>query len=437
MKIPDPFRKYSVVGYAVFLIAAVTAVIFWNSYSILNRFEKTTDELLLSKAGLAEDVFGVLSSGYLDTPETLQRKVTELAVREPDLSAIVVYERAFPEDGFRAVASTDSEDIGTVRSEFPYMLAWEEDDGSAFVSNEEGDRFWNIIRRVDHEGERRGLVFFRFSLAENDAFVRSAISRSYGVTLFSLLLVLLLLAHHLRFSRYAIRAIELEEVNRMKDDFISMASHELRSPMTVIRGYADLLSDDPTPEERKEYVDNIASTAERLSSLVDDLLNVSRIEQGRLPIDPVPVDLDGILGPLAEDYSVTAREKGLAFEYVPVTVPKAFADPERVKQIVVNLLSNAVKYTAEGSVRLSVEEDHRYLIVTVADTGFGISSEEARKLFTKFHRVRTERTANIQGTGLGLWIAREIARRMGGELGVESIEGVGSHFRLYLRKAES
>lgn len=438
MKISPALRKYATVTYSVFLVLAVTAVIFWNSYSILSRFEKTTDALLLSKAGLAEEIFGILSIGYLSSPEVLQRKVIELSEREPDLSAIIVYERAGLEDGFRAIASTDMEDIGTLRSELPYFLAWDEAAGTAFLSSESGERFWNILKRIGEDEARQGLVFFRFSLAENDAFIREAIVRSYIFTFAALVLILLLLLHHLRFSRYAIHALELENVNRMKDDFISMASHELRSPMTVIRGYVDLLGeDDSDPEDRREYVRKIGETSERMSHLIDDLLNVSRLEQGRLPIEPVALDIRKVLAPLAEDYAVKAEEKGLIFEYEPTEVPAAYADPERVKQIVVNLLSNAVKYTAEGSIRMSIAEERDRIVITVADTGFGLSSEAMKKLFTKFYRVKNEKTAEVQGTGLGLWISREIARKMNGELGVESIEGVGSHFRLYLKKADS
>ncbi len=437
MKPLPVIRKYSVIAYAVVLIFVVTGAVFWNSFSILRRFEDTTDTLLLSKAGVAEEVFGILSAEFLDAPDVLQEKVSELAAREPDISAIVVYEREEDGDGFRAVASTDREDIGTIRTELPYLLAWNEDAGSAFLGNEGGTRYWNIVKRIGNDDTRGGLVFFRFSLAENDAFVRDAIVRSYAVTAVTLVFVLILLVHHLRFSRYAVRALDLEDVNRMKDDFISMASHELRSPMTIIRGYADLLGEEPTEEERKEYVGKIATTTERMTELVSDLLDVSRLEQGRLPIDPTDMSLRETLVPLAEDYGKAAKEKGLDFVFEEGDLPTVHADPARVRQILVNLLSNAVKYTAEGSVTVSVATERDRVTITVADTGFGISSEDMGKLFTKFYRVKTDRTAEIQGTGLGLWIAREIARKMGGELGAESIEGVGSHFRLSLKKADS
>jgi len=433
MKVPSLIRKYSVLVYAVFLVLSVTGAVFWNSYSTLRRFEDTTDKLLLGKAGLAEGVFGTLATDLLDDPAALQAKITALRDGEPDISSIIVYERLSDGDGFRTIASTDPEDADTVRTEFPYMLAWAEEDGAAFSAEEDGVRSWNVLKRIGDQG----LVFFRFSLSENEAFVRRAIIRSYAVTVGTLAIVILLLLHHLRFSKYALRAADLEEVNRMKDDFISMASHELRNPMSVIRGYADLLGDDPSPEERKRYVGKIARTAEGMADLVDDLLDVSRLEQGRFPVNPVDTDIRSILVPLVDDYGKVAKEKGLDLVFHDGAVPSVSADPDRTRQVLSNLLSNAVKYTEKGSVTVSVEANGGKVVVTVADTGFGISSEAMKDLFTKFYRVKTDRTADVRGTGLGLWISREIARRMGGELGAESIEGVGSHFRLYLRKADS
>ena len=111
------------------------------------------------------------------------------------------------------------------------------------------------------------------------------------------------------------------------------------------------------------------------------------------------------------------------------------ADPDRVKQILVNVLSNAVKYTPKGTVEVTVTDERDTVSVTVADSGLGISAEDMEHLFSKFYRVRNAETERISGTGLGLWIAREIARKMGGDLTAESIHGVGSHFTLHLKKA--
>jgi len=169
---------------------------------------------------------------------------------------------------------------------------------------------------------------------------------------------------------------------------------------------------------------------------VEDLLDVSRIEQNRLPIDLKEIDLSTIVLELADEMSVLANEKGLELKKSVPEICNVLADPERLKQIIVNLLSNAIKYTPAGSVEIQIKEDEKTVFLTVADTGLGISAEDMKNLFSKFYRVKTQFTNGISGTGLGLWIAREIAQKMGGDLKVESIEGVGSHFTLSLKKAK-
>jgi signal transduction histidine kinase len=130
-----------------------------------------------------------------------------------------------------------------------------------------------------------------------------------------------------------------------------------------------------------------------------------------------------------------ADKKGLELKNSLTPVAAASADPERVKQIIMNLVSNAIKYTAKGTVEIMGKEDAKFIYITVVDTGFGISSDNMKNLFSKFYRVKTADTEKIAGTGLGLWISREIARKMEGDIEVESIEGVGSHFTLKLKKA--
>ena len=437
-------RKNPSVIYSVVLVASVTASIFWNSYYALSRFEQSAGELLVSKAAVAEKVFGVLSSDSFADPASLQPKIDRLTKEAgSDISAISILNRAPGDDGFSVVASTDPGEVASIHRETPYTLAWSEDAGMAFVSNQGGDRYWNVIKCVTApDGTKQGLVFFQLSLRDNDAFIGSVMRQVYVVTCVTLFLVILLLLNHLRFSRFALRATKLEEVDRMKDDFVSMASHELKSPITILRGYTDLMKGDlagpetdATRAQAIEYVGNMEATLERLGTLVDDILNVSRLEQNRLPITVVPSDLGEMLAPLVLDYSVAAEKKGLELRYVPLPEAVVMADPDRVKQILVNVLSNAVKYTPKGTVEVTVTDDRDTVSVTVADSGLGISAEDMEHLFSKFYRVRNAETERISGTGLGLWIAREIARKMGGDLTAESIHGVGSHFTLHLKKA--
>lgn len=435
--------KNPVVLYSALLVFSVTLVIFGNSYYSIRKFEGSTSSLLMNKASLVEKTISVFSEEYFDSPEILREKISRLKTEEPEIAIVSIAVRADDGDGFVTLVSTDAEEEGKEVNSVGHLIAWESEEGSAFLSSEGGDRFWNVIRRVEGaDGEKFGLVFFRLSLAENDAFVQATISRVYGATLLALLFVLLLLLNHLRYSRYAIRANELEEVDRMKDDFISMASHELKSPITILRGYADLIGDgmrtkdsDGSLSDEKGYLEHMESTLARLGTLVDDLLEVSRLEQNRIPFEMSSFDIADVIRPLAEDYAMQAKEKGLEFVWNETAVSKVEADPERAKQIIANLLSNAVKYTPKGKVEILLEETGQEVVVTVTDTGLGISAEDMDRLFAKFSRVRTTETEKISGTGLGLWIAREMARKMGGDIVAESIRGVGSHFSFRLKKS--
>jgi signal transduction histidine kinase len=228
----------------------------------------------------------------------------------------------------------------------------------------------------------------------------------------------------------------------MKDDFVSMASHELKGPVTVIRGYADLLRDQmkgkeenrTNNEENVRLLDNLDQSAMRLNELIDDLLDVSRLEQNRIPIQITETNLELLVESLADQFRVVAHQKGLELVWEPSHLPSVSADAERVRQILTNLLSNAIKYTPKGKVEIITKVKEDEVWVTVADTGLGISGENLKNLFSKFYRIRNHETQKISGTGLGLWISRELAGRMGGDIIVESIEEVGSHFTLKLKR---
>lgn len=438
-------RKNPTILYSIALIIVITGALFANSYYSLKKFQETADALLKSKAVLAENIFRTLGSDLFADPASFQKKLDQVKEENSDVSEIAVFTRETDESPFKTIASTDHASIGTNvdQTVLPYFIAWQDAHvSSTFLTNENGERYWNVVKKMtDVNGRGLGLIVFQLSIKEHDAFVEKAIYQSYTVSIVSLFFVLLLLLNHMRFFRYALRVTKLEEVDHMKDDFISMASHELKTPLTVLRGYVDLLKDDaskPHSEESAkqtaEYLENMDGSLIRLNDLVEDILNVSRIEQNRLPITLQSVDLSPLLSDIAKQFSLLAKNKGLAFHSEPRESVFAFADPERVKQILVNLVGNAVKYTVAGTVTLSVKETDDAIIVGVADTGLGISAPALQNLFSKFYRVKTSETSKISGSGLGLWISREIARQMGGDITVESIEGVGSHFNLSLKK---
>jgi len=431
-------RRNPTIVYSVFLIVAIVGILFFNTYYSLNKFQQSKDALLQKKAVLVEDVFQYVAVTYLQNPEKLQNAIGQIQKSDTEITEMSVAVPVENQDTFGVIADSREENISQTSDHVFDAMAWQsKDTGIAFLDSANGERFWTVMKPViDETGKKVALVSLKLSLADADAFTEDAIRRVYIVAIISMMLVLLLVGNHARLFGYAIRATHLEEVDRMKDDFISMASHELKSPLTAMKGYVDLLQDSGNTEtEKSHYLQNMAASIERLNTLVGDLLEVSRIEQNRMPITIQQIDALPLIASLIDEMKVSAQQKKLELLSAFDTLPKVNADPDRLKQIIVNLLSNAIKYTPTGSVTVSTKTEGKWVYVTVADTGIGMSAQQTKDLFGKFYRIASEQTKQISGTGLGLWISRELARKMKGDITVESIEGVGSHFTLQLPKA--
>lgn len=227
----------------------------------------------------------------------------------------------------------------------------------------------------------------------------------------------------------------VQAANRAKSEFVSLVAHELKVPMTSISGYADLLTvAGPVNEQQQAFVTTIKNNVKRMTVLVSDLNDISRIESGQLHIETGPVDLraaieeakEGVLQQIAE------HEHELV-EHIPDEVPVVCADRSRVVQVLVNLLSNAYKYTPQGgTIIIEVYSAEDAVGVSVTDTGVGMTAEQIAKLGTKFWRADHEHVTRQPGTGLGLAITRNLLTLMGGDLGVQSTPGQGSTFTLTL-----
>jgi PAS domain S-box-containing protein len=229
------------------------------------------------------------------------------------------------------------------------------------------------------------------------------------------------------------RTMELEQANSAKNEFLANMSHEIRTPLSGILGMADLTLLQAPPGELRENLEMIRSSALSLNTIINDLLDFSAIEAGRLSIRPLEFSLRDELAKLAGGFEEQARLKGLFFGLsVDDGVPeRVVTDPARVRQILINLVNNAVKFTLEGSVRLDVRSpDSDHLALSVSDTGIGIPSDRIKDLFQSFTQLESTVTKRFGGTGLGLAISKNLAELMGGTIGVESREGVGSVFTL-------
>lgn len=231
-----------------------------------------------------------------------------------------------------------------------------------------------------------------------------------------------------------------EATNRLKSEFLANMSHEIRTPMNGVIGMAELLADTRLTREQRDFVLTIRSSADALLSIINDILDLSKIEAGRLEIEPVPFSLENCLENLLQGLSLKASEKGLelACRVDPELPDTLVCDPGRLRQILVNLVGNAVKFTAQGEVVVSVsmdeELDHGMILhFAVRDTGIGINPEKRSVIFEAFAQADASTTRRYGGTGLGLTISARLIEMMGGRIWVESTEGTGSTFHFTVR----
>jgi len=169
-----------------------------------------------------------------------------------------------------------------------------------------------------------------------------------------------------------------------------------------------------------------------LNNLINDLLDVSRIEQGRLKVEIVETNINEIVGNVIKLLIPSAAQKGLVINFTPIDLPLIKSDPNRIRQVVTNLVSNSAKYTLKGQIDIAVSLKDKFIEVMIKDTGIGIPGDEIPNLFTKFHRIKDKQTNEVRGTGLGLWITKQIVELLGGKISVESIYGTGTKFTFSL-----
>jgi PAS domain S-box-containing protein len=228
------------------------------------------------------------------------------------------------------------------------------------------------------------------------------------------------------------------DVEQMKRELVSIATHELRTPITGIKGYLDMIMQGdtgPVNADTKETIEEVVKINQRLADLVDDLLNVGRIEDGRIDVRPVAMDIGKLATEVIGELQIQAKDKKLELIDPKKTGVQIKADPVRVRQVLTNLIGNAIKYTPSGKVEVDFEEKPTEIFCHIKDTGLGISPEEQKKLFIKFYRIKNEKTRQITGTGLGLWITKSLIEMMGGKIHLASVEGKGSDFCFSLPRA--
>ncbi|MEW6170608.1 MAG: two-component system histidine kinase PnpS [Candidatus Omnitrophota bacterium] len=232
---------------------------------------------------------------------------------------------------------------------------------------------------------------------------------------------------------------ELKRLEKIRQEFVANVSHELRTPLTTIKGYAETLLEGALndKENSKDFINIIYHDSQRLSKLIDDLLDLSKIESGKLDLVFLPINIKDVVKQALAILDNLAKEKNISMNVeIPKDLPKVLVDESRILQVILNLIDNAIKYTPiQGKIKIEASLDDKFVQVNISDTGIGIPEVDITRIFERFYRVDKARSRELGGTGLGLSIVKHIIQAHNGQVWVKSELGKGSVFSFTLPKA--
>jgi len=433
-------RDNKQVVYSIAVIILIPGLVILNTWFFAQSYNKTIELTLYDKAIQIGQTFNAGLSDKLDSPEKMQLFINDWKNYNEDTSALDIY---YPDSqGFKLVASMDNQkELGTTTASYNYSSSWST--GNIFaqrIAEPDGNgtkSYWTIVMPLKNlQGEKQAIISMKVSSDKANAKLVESLYNAYGILLATVLFIVLLLLGNSRLFEYSILYNKIKEVDAMKDEFISMASHELRTPVTVIRGYATMMLEESEKlgvnQEAKDYLSIIDVSSERLNNLIEDLLNVSRIEQGRLKVELKDMEIWPIVEETVKEMKLQAETKGLTLSCIlePNTKSLIAADKDRLKQILINTIGNSIKYTPKGSIEVRALNRENNLVLMIKDTGIGMTAKQREHLFEKFYRIKTKQTEDIVGTGLGLWITKQIIELMKGTIMIDSMENVGTQVTL-------
>lgn len=437
------FKNNAQLIYTVALLIVIPGALIVNTYLFFDNTQKMMKVEINKKAHLASDIFSANVPTLLSDIEQLQSLLEKVVNSNSEIQALDVLIQK--KDDYSLVASMDKDEIGNETKLYYHSLAWRGGESIAFETNSNAistiseipisdEKFWVVVNPVsDDQNNKVALVSIKLSSAVVDQLVQNNLMKGLMVLVVTLVIIILLIFNNISLFKSAVRFKKLKEVDELKDEFIFMASHELRAPITGIKGYLSMILDKTfgeLPAEAGAKLQMVSQEANRLGDLVEDLLEVSRIQQGRTNLKLESVSLAPIIQEIVNIFSQQAKDKELILKSdIQENIKNIYADEGRIKQILVNLTSNAIKYTPSGSVSISTElviGKKDMVKIKISDTGMGIAAKDREKLFQKFYRIQNEKTDKIVGTGLGLWITKELIVLMGGEIFVDSLENKGT-----------
>jgi signal transduction histidine kinase len=428
--------------YSILILVTIPVLLVANTILLSISVRNNFDTELRRKADMANSLIASVAQTSLADQSKLQQEVDQFKAAGEDLEEIIIAQPVAGSNKFTIVAASSKNQVGKDTNDLQLQIAATRKQSIAqLVKDSTGRRYWSVLRPVVKDGQVLAVVGSTVSLEHADALIGNTLLRSLAILTVMVIVIILLLLNHFRFVQYAQLFRKLQEVDQLKNDFLSVATHELRAPMTVIKGNISNLLDGIggiMDNQAKSTLADMYTETERLNSMVNDLLNVSRIEQGRITYDMAVVDAREIIEKVVTNFHDKAVQKGLTLAYEKPEAPALInVDSGRLTEIMTNLVDNAIKYSRQGTVTVTHKPADKKVRISVRDTGIGMNAAARERLFDRFYRVQNEQTKDIPGTGLGLWIIKQYIEHMNGTITVDSLENVGTEFIVEFPQASS
>jgi len=429
-------RKHPQILFTVLLIVFIPIAFLLSGQQFLVAAKDNQERLEKERVGMLHDVFASFLVVANFDREIIQREIDKIASQNTDITKFQLVKGS--SNGVEILASLYPEEVGTVLPDTSlYTRANVSPGGTLIIPYiEHGTRYWESVRSLQTETGAHYYIYTETSLAYIDTIFSNRIDTAYMWLIGILVIILFLVVRHVRLIDYAYLYSETKKANEMKDLFTNMVAHELRAPLTAMRGYASIIREShEVSESVKADAGRIEESAGRLVLIVNDLLDVARMHSGKLSIQSAPCNVQKVIQVVIDTLKSSAEEKSIILTQDGVRNELSIAvDEKRLIQALTNLVSNSIKYTHAGSITLGLEDRGDRIEIRVKDTGMGISAENQKKLFAPFYRVVSDEVNQTVGTGLGMWITKQLIELMKGSIGVESIKGVGTHIVVTLPK---
>ena len=434
----ESLRNHPQILFIVALLIIIPILFLYSGQQFLDAGRENQDKLQKDKIGILHDVVVSFMVATDFDVKIMQAEIERISRVNNDIKDFRVV--SIEQGVVSPIAALDVNVIGKLEpfTDMFVNATVRQNESLIFeVPTDEG-RVWLAYRAVFDEKGRAYVVYTKTSLVSVD---QSFLDREHKAMLslaYIFAFVIGLAYWHIKMTDYSYLYKREHQQNETKNTFINMMAHELRAPLTAIKGYAELLIEKVVDQDQKQYASRIDDSTERLLALVNDLLDVARLQSGQVSVTLGYVNVSEVITAVMNELSVTASEKQIQLLSKGIEAPhQAVADYGRLQQVLTNIVNNSIKYTEKGSIEIEVIPKRRTIEIRVKDTGMGIAATDQQKRFAPFFRVRSSDVEAITGTGLGMWITKQLVAIMGGTIAVESIQGVGTHVVVTLATEQS